>query len=191
MSEDSGIIDLQKRQLKHDREHHRDIYTLPYPDRMNHYVLHFSKYVGRLSRNYGDEEIRKEQLEKTLADSSIVALAAANTLNLDLQAELEKMFGEGAESVSEWSEVLNPAEEPMDPDELQDWLFDRMATPTGRMSNAMESLDHMEPMDVRELLEEETVEIFSDLLIAAENLGVDLVEVIDQRWATIEEESIL
>jgi hypothetical protein len=73
----------------------------------------------------------------------------------------------------------------------QDWLFQRMASPAGSMSNAMESLDHMEPMNTRELLEEETVEVVSDLLIASENLDFDLVALLDDRWTEIEEESIL
>lgn len=191
MSDSIKLLDLQKRQREHDKEHHHDIYTLPYPDRMNHYVLHFSKYVGRLSREYADQDTRMEQLEKTLADSFIVALAAANTLNLDLEVQLEEMFGTGAESLAEWAESLDPAKDPMDSGEVQDWLFQRMASPTGSMSNAMESLDHMEPINTRELLEEETVEIVSDLLIASENLGIDLEALLDDRWTEIEEESIL
>jgi hypothetical protein len=191
MSDSTGLLDLQKRQQEHDKGHHRDIFTLPYPDRMNHYVLHFSKYVGRMSRDYADDDMRIQQIEKTLADSFILGLAAANTLNLDLQSELEEMFGLEADSVDEWGEALNPADDVMDSEELQDWLFERMASPAGRMANAMESLDHMEPMNTREVLEEETVEIVSDLLIAAENLGTNLEQILDDRWTEIEDESIL
>ncbi|NHN60054.1 MULTISPECIES: hypothetical protein [Halorussus] len=185
------LLDLQKRQQEHDKEHHRDIFTLPYPDRMNHYVHHFSKYVGRMSRDYSDDDMRIEQIEKTLADSFIVGLAAANTLNLDLQSELEEMFGLEADGVAEWGEALNPSDEVMDSEELKEWLFTRMASPAGRMANAMESLDHMEPMNTREVLEEETVETVSNLLIAAENLGTDLEQILSDRWTKIEEESIL
>lgn len=191
MSKPTGFLDLQKRQQEHDKEHHRDIYTLPYPDRMDHYVLHFSKYVGRLARDYADEETHEAQLEKTLADSFIVSLAAANTLNLDLQAQLEEMFGLNAGGVAEWGRKLDSTDDQMGSEEIQDWLFRRMAIPAGSMSNAMESLDHMEPMNTRELLEEETVEIVSDLLIAAENLESDLEKLVDDRWTEIEEESIL
>lgn len=191
MSDSPGLLNLQKRQQEHDKEHHRDIFTLPYPDRMNHYVHHFSKYVGRLSRDYADEDMRIEHIEMTLADGFIVGLAAANTLNLDLQSELEEMFGLEADGVEEWGEALNPTEDIMDSEELQDWLFERVASPAGRMANAMESLDHMEPMNTRKVLEEETVEIISNLLIAAENLGTNLEQILDDRWTEIEEESIL
>jgi NTP pyrophosphatase (non-canonical NTP hydrolase) len=190
MSTPENLLEFQKRQLEHDQQHHQDIYTLPYPERMNHYVLHFSKYVGRLSRDYTDE-MRQEQLEKTLADSTIVVFAAANTLNLDLETELEEMFGVEATSIEEWGQELNPTDDSMDSGEVQDWLLNRMATPTGRMSNAMESLDHMEPMNVRNILEEETVEILSGLLIAMDNLNIDLGSILDERWEKIEEESIL
>lgn len=185
------LLDLQKRQQEHDRDHHRDIYTLPYPERMNHYVLHFSKYVGRLSRDYAEEEQLDQQLEKTLADSFIVALAAANTLNLDLQDELEEMFGFEETALDGWAGQLNASDQAMNLEELQDWWFERMATPTGRMANALESLDHMEPINVREILEEDTVEIISNLLIVSDILSSDLDEVLDARWVEIEEHSIL
>ena len=191
MTELRTIIELQKRQKEHDRDHHRDIYTLPYPDRMNHYVLHFSKYVGRLSQDYAEEEQLAAQLEKTLADSFIVAIAGANTLNIDLQNQLEEMFGLDANSVEEWADLLNQSEEDMDPDELKRWWLKRMAGPTGRMANALESLDHMEPINGRQILEDDIIEIIADLLIVASCLELDLIEVLEARWSEIEENSIL
>lgn len=187
MSGSTTLIDLQKRQREHDRNHHRDIYTLPYPDRMNHYVLHFSKYVGRLSQDHLEEE----QIEKTLADSFIVAIAAANTLNIDLQAQLETMFGMEADGVEEWTDLLNQSEDDMDLDELKNWWFKQMAGPTGQMANALESLDHMESVDGRQILEENTVEIVANLLIVADSIDSDIVEVLNARWTEIEKNSIL
>lgn len=191
MSDSTRLLELQKSQQEHDRGHHRDIFSLSYPERMTHYVLHFSKYVGRLARDYADEKARKRQLEKTLADSFIVALASANTLNLDLHQELNDMTGGQAVSVAAWSKKLDPDDSSRAMGEVQEWLFQRMAVPTGRMSNALESLDHMESMTVRELLEEETVEIVSDLLIAGNRLSVDIGDVVEARWEEIEAESIL
>ncbi|MFD1514556.1 hypothetical protein [Halomarina rubra] len=191
MSESTTLIDLQKRQREHDRGHHRDIYTLPYFNRMNHYVLHFSKYVGRLSQDYPDGGQLTTQLEQTLADSFIVAIAAANTLNLDLQAQLEEMFGLEAEGIEEWTNLLNQSLDDMGSSELKDWWFKRMAGPTGRMANALESLDHMESINSRQILEEDTTEIVANLLIVAESMDLDLVAVLDARWEEIESNSIL
>lgn len=191
MSANMKLIDLQKRQQEHDKGFHQDIFNISYPDRMNHYVLHFSKYVGRLSKEYSDEKRRTEQLEKTLADSIIVALAAANTLNLDLRKELQDNFEIDSEEAAAIAEDLNQTNEIEDSEEVQYWLFNQMAAPAGRMANAMESLDHMEPMNVRQILEEETVQILSDLLIATDKIGTDLETLLDERWTEIEEESIL
>lgn len=191
MSENPPIIELQRRQEEHDRGHHRDIYSLAYPERMTHYVLHFSKYVGRLSNMNPDANGFEDNLQKTLADSLIVALAAANTLNLDLDDQLQDMFMIEAEGVQSWAEQLNATEDEMSLEETRQWLFKRMAMPTGRMSNALESLDHMESVDTRRMLEENTLEVISNLLIAFENIGEPIGEVLDARWSEIERESIL
>lgn len=191
MTQETGLIDLQNQQVTHDRDHHHDIYTLPHPQRMNHYVLHFSKYVGRLSETHSSEETRQQQLEKTLADSFIVVLASANTLNLDLQEELESTFYVTSSILSELIDEFGRQIDPEDKYELQQWWFSEYAGPAGEMSNAMESRDHMEPMNVREVFEDQTVEILSILLTVAGNLPVDLEQLLHDRWTEIEEESIL
>lgn len=191
MTQETGLIDLQKQQVTHDRHHHHDIYTLPHPLRMNHYALHFSKYVGRLSEEYSNEEARQRHLEKTLADSFIVVLASANTLNLDLQEELESTFDATSSTLSKLAQEFGQKIDPVDNGELQQWWFSEYAGPAGEMSNAMESRDHMEPLNVRGVFENQTVEILAILLTAAGNLSVDLEQLIQGRWTEIEEESIL
>lgn len=184
------ILDLQKRQHKHDQEHHQDIFNISYPERMNHYVLHFSKYTGRLSREGLGRKETRDTLRKTIADSVIVALASANTLNMDIGKRLRKDYNINSEELSVVAEELNEANL-SDEHEISDWLFSRLATPAGNMANAMESLDHMESVNTRQVLEDETVEIMRVLLIAAYNLDVDLAKILDDRWNEIEEESIL
>ncbi|WP_254280766.1 hypothetical protein [Haloarcula marina] len=191
MSESIDLIELQKRQHDHDREHHQDIFNTSYPDRMNHYVLHFSKYVGRLSeQNSNDQEVTKH-LEKTLADSFIVALAAANTLNLDIHQQIQARHGIDGKTTKLLAEELNHLDKMDSTKEVRGWLFTNLAVPAGEMANAMESLDHMEPMAVRQVLEEETMNIVEDLLIASDLISVDLGSLLEERWNEIEEESIL
>jgi len=191
MSTSTKLIDLQKRQNEHDRVHHPDIYNTSYPDRMNHYVLHFSKYVGRLSRQDNNEGELEANLSKTIADSFIVGLAAANTLNLDLKKELSDLTGTEVSGVGLWTEELSSEIHLTDSAELNSWLFSEMAGPTGRMGNAMESLDHMESMNVREILEDSTVKIVFQLMIVAGSLNINLEGLITDRWNEIEEKSIL
>lgn len=157
---------------------------------MNHYVHHFSKYVGRLSKTYSEPE-KQQQIEKTLADSIIVALAAANTLNLDLRDELEEEHDIDSTGAIAIAEELNQGNGPEKREGVQNWLFEQLATPTGRMADAMESLDHMEPMNTRQILEEETANIFTILLTASNEIEIDLISLLDNRWHEIEEKSIL
>lgn len=183
------LTKIQQRQWQHDEGFHQDIHTLSKMERINHYALHFSKYVGRLSRDQPEEE-REGQVEKTIADGLIVAFATANTLELDLYTELEETFGESFEEVTEWADFLDNTEEDMDVPEVREWLFNRLAMPTGEIANAVESLDHVESMNLREILDEELIQIISFLLVASNQLGLDPVELIEDRWETIEEESI-
>lgn len=191
MSESVDLIDLQKRQHHHDREHHQDIFNTSYPERMNHYILHFSKYTGRLSNQYSTEADLTKHLEKTLADSFIVALAAANTLNIDIHNQLhqrQEINGKTPETVAE---ELNQVDGISSLEEIREWFFNGIAVPAGEMANAMESLDHMEAMSVRPVLEEEIMNIIEYLLIASDLMRVDLVSLLEERWNEIEEESIL
>jgi hypothetical protein len=190
-SDSADLIELQKIQNEHDKHHHPDIYNTSYPDRMNHYVLHFSKYVGRLSEESNSEGEIYEILEKTIADSFIVALAAANTLNLELQEELTNYSDEKVRGVAAWADKMGSTQELDDPIETKNWLFQEMAKPAGEMSNAMESLDHMESIDVRTILEEGTVEIVAHILTAAGCTDIDLEELTNDRWEEIEQNSIL
>lgn len=191
MSESVDLIDLQKRQHNHDKEHHQDIFNTSYPDRMNHYVLHFSKYVGRLSKHSSNGEDLTEHLEKTLADSFIVALAAANTLNLDIYQQIQQRHGINGKTPETVAEELNQLDGIDRTGEIQEWLFKELAMPTGEMANAMESLDHMEPMAVRQTLEEGTMDVIEDLLIASDLMNISLGSLLEDRWNEIEEESIL
>jgi NTP pyrophosphatase (non-canonical NTP hydrolase) len=185
------LKELQKYQLQHDKDHHRDIFTLPYLDRMDHYVLHFSKYVGRLSPGYETSLERRENIEKTLADAFIVVLAAANTLNLDLQEQLETRYGQNVGQVCEWTNALSSESESMSEEDVQDWLFMRLATPAGHMSNVMESFDHMERgLDFKEF-DEELIEIAGLILTAAGHIEVSLKDLVEDRWDEIERSSVL
>jgi len=183
------IKKIQQRQWEHDEEFHQDIHTLSKLDRLNHYALHFSKYVGRLSHDHPEEEL-EDQLDKTIADALIVTFAAANTLEIDLQTELEETFGESFDEVNEWAQFLDNTGEEMEPPAVRDWLFNRLAMPTGEIANAIESLDHVEPMNLREILDEELIQILSFLMVASNQLSFEPVQVIENRWETIEKESI-
>src|SRR5258708_16010459 len=74
---------LQREQHAHDMRNHFDIVSLHKTERLKHYGLHFAKYVGRLAR----ESDLSKPVERTLADTLLVSLSAANTLHQDLSKE--------------------------------------------------------------------------------------------------------
>src|SRR5258707_1695287 len=82
MYQANDLLRLQREQYAHDRRNHSDILHLSKSDRLKHYGLHFAKYVGRLAR--GTEE--QKSLERTVVDTFLVCLSAANTLHQELSS---------------------------------------------------------------------------------------------------------
>lgn len=186
---ESELAQLQDRQWEHDRDYHQDIHCLSKLDRLNHYVHHYSKYVGRLAHEH-DEERQRAVLTKTIADASIVTLAAANALDLDLQTELEETFGVSHDTIEEWTDVVDNVDSDLDVDDTREWLFSRLAIPTGNMADGLESLDHLEPVTISEIFDEALIEVLSFLMVVSHQIDEDIIDLIEQRWETIEEQAI-
>jgi hypothetical protein len=113
------LAQLQRDQHKHDVRNHADIQNLHKTERLKHYGLHFSKYLGRLAR----ESAEPKPVERTLVDTLLVSLSAANTLHQDLRKEVFS------------STVTKSAQ--VDP-------LRTFADAAGRFADACEKIDHME-----------------------------------------------
>src|SRR5258708_5821945 len=107
---------MQCQQHAHDMRNHFDILALHKNDRLKHYGLHFSKYVGRLARGHAESK----PVERTVVDTLLVALSAANTLHQDLRKA--NLGRSGVNS---------------DP-------FRPFADAAGRVAHACEKIDHIE-----------------------------------------------
>jgi hypothetical protein len=112
------LVRLQCEQHSHDLRNHFDIISLHKTDRLKHYGLHFAKYVGRLAR----ESAETKPVERTLVDTLLVSLSAANTLHQDLSKE-SFILSEVAGQASSWRTFADAA---------------------GRFADACEKIDHME-----------------------------------------------
>lgn len=112
------LAQLQREQYLHDQRNHFDIICLPKPDRLKHYGLHFAKYVGRLAR--GDLEV--QSVERTITDTALVCLSAANTLHQRLDKS------EGTKRALD----------------LQIDMLRPLADAAGRFADACEKIDHLE-----------------------------------------------
>lgn len=184
------LFDLQRGQKKHDQEYHPDIYYLPYEHRARHLALHLAKYVGRLATK-GDPKKAEEGLRTTLSDTMIVVLSFSEILKLDLHEKLAELFGRGGGThLAEWGRRIDPGGEYLGKEHLQQWWLYCLAPPTGKMAKALESLDHIEPVDVRKLLTEGLVDVLASCVVVAHQLDVDLAQLVRDRWKIIEDKRI-
>jgi hypothetical protein len=113
------LLRLQCEQYNHDRRNHSDILNLSKTDRLKHYGLHFAKYVGRLAR--GTDEAKS--VERTVVDTFLVCLSAANTLH-------QKLSPISLDSDSQPTKENDPV-----------YI---LADAAGRFADACEKIDHME-----------------------------------------------
>lgn len=146
------FLRLQSEQHRHDTRNHLDIACRHKNDRLKHYGLHYSKYVGRFARG-SDED---KSIERTLVDAFLICLSAANTLHQNL----------GAEQLSS-SKIV-----PMN------WWYS-FADAAGRFGDACEKIDHME--EFVGLARQANLDIASWLVSVCESRGFDLISAIKVR----------
>jgi hypothetical protein len=137
---------LQSEQHKHDLRNHFDIISLHKTDRLKHYGLHFAKYVGRLAR----ESAETKPVERTLVDTLLVSLSAANTLHQDLGKENFVVSGPS--------------------DQVDPWRS--FADASGRFADACEKIDHME--EFVPMARKANADIVSWLVETAQTRNLDL-----------------
>lgn len=187
------LMQLEQQQKQHDHEFHPDIFNLSYPNRMRHLVFHFAKYTGRLAEaSLEDPEARTSRIDGTIADTFVVVLSASDVLQVNLDEALTERYQTSSKTgIAGWAAALQDRY-PRPPDgPLGRWWFEELAKSSGRMAKAMESLDHMEPLNVRAVLQAALEEILAQCLLFANIRGLDLGEVVERRWKEIEEKRIL
>src|SRR5438067_1321862 len=127
----SNLRKLQAAQYRHDQAAHMDIAGLAVPQRVTHFTLHFSKYVGQLA--HATRKTDDPLIQKVVTDSFVIALAAANAMNVDLQRRIEEGLYR-----SDLTELDSDGEGTLDA------VLLRYAEVVGKMAKACEALDHME-----------------------------------------------
>jgi hypothetical protein len=142
---------LQRQQHAHDLRNHFDIIALHKNDRLKHYGLHFSKYVGRLAR--ATEE--SKPIGRTVVDTLLVALSTANTLHLDLRKTNLGVVDDNAD------------------------LFRAFADAAGRFADACEKIDHLE--EFLPIAKTANIDIFAWVQAMALRSDLDLIGSIADR----------
>jgi hypothetical protein len=148
---------MQCQQHAHDMRNHFDILALHKNDRLKHYGLHFSKYVGRLARGPAESK----PVERTVVDALLITLSAANTLHQDLRKA--NLGRSGVNS---------------DP-------FRTFADAAGRFADACEKIDHME--EFLPIAKTANIDILAWVLTTAQERDLDLTEAIAARRKELSE----
>lgn len=170
-----NLRSLQRAQYRHDQVAHQDIAGLPVPQRVTHFTLHFSKYVGGIAKALREND--QSSLRRLITDSFVIALAAANAMNVDLQRRMEEgMLAHeirGLETENDRASLLL-----------------RYAEVVGTMSKASEALDHMEDFPSRKIQEAGVVLILAIIRLFADVIGLDLSSAAKDRWKAIEQKPL-
>jgi hypothetical protein len=150
---------MESDQYAHDMRNHFDILALHKNDRLKHYGLHFAKYVGRMAR--GREE--SKPVDRTVVDTLLVALSAANTLHQDLRKEnfTAAMLNTGADRLRFFADAA------------------------GRFADACEKIDHME--EFLPIARTANCDILSWTMASAAENELDLKEAVSQRRKELSE----
>jgi len=198
-----SLFNLQVRQKEHDERFHRDIYFLSQQERFKHVAYHYGKYSGRLARaSIGQTKsgrLAVQELERTLIDSAIMTLNAAEIFNLDLEKILRSKYSltDEKRTVSQLAKAVSRKvakdyqwlNAPADPDFLNGVLFD-VTEKAGIVHKACDSLDHMEGIS-RDTVTNAIVELLVIYLIAGDALKIDYGKTIPARWKEIETTKVL
>lgn len=163
VSLDASVLDqLQWGQFEHDEKYHREIARLTVQDRLKHMALHFSKYAGEIFAEPSDDKYRR-----LVTDTLIIAISAANTLNIRI------------------ADIVGQTEA----DNATD--FDRqLVIAAGRMATACEKLDHLEDFPFRTHIAGEVVKIINAALTVFFDKGWDVPSTIKNRLAPVKAKSI-
>jgi hypothetical protein len=148
---------MQCEQHVHDMRNHFDILALHKNDRLKHYGLHYSKYVGRLARGKAEPK----PLVRTVVDALLIALSAANTLHQDIRkVNIPTEFATGD-------------------------LFAVFADAAGRFADACEKIDHME--EFLPIAKSANIDIFGWILATAGQHDIDLADSVALRRKELSE----
>ena len=155
---------LQRSQQEHDQANHGDIFTLHAFEKLKHFHVHFSKYVGRMAGVNLNTLAGMNQIWPTVVDTALICLSAANCLKIKLDELVPPEVGDELTST-----------------QTAQHLFTQLAVATGHIAKAIDGHDHMESVNVRTQCQPALVQIMCAVLVHARNTDTDLVAAVEAR----------
>ncbi|PZP40575.1 MAG: hypothetical protein DI585_00465 [Pseudomonas fluorescens] len=113
------LIYWQKEQNVHDAGYHKDVANRMTFGRLAHDSFHFGKYIGRFCK---EGTAPSDTARKTVTDAALIALGAANALNINLADEIGKTI----------------------PALTQDSVITVLGAANGDLNNYLDKYEHME-----------------------------------------------
>lgn len=161
---------LQGEQLRHDAVAHADIAALPMRRQLVNFILHLSKYQGRLLRALHSRD--EESIQRLITDSFIILLATANALG-----KSPKIVGAGRPtSLSH----LRTSEA----------LLCAYVEVVGEMSKACEAFDDDDDYPSYIMLDSCLGTLLRIVIALANVNGVPLLETVPHRWSRVERRAL-
>jgi hypothetical protein len=153
---------------------------------MKHFALHMVKYLGYFAEatDLGDNG----RFERTLVDAFIIALASANTLNLDLGKALGSQGNTASANFRAFGVELATQCSPRSEDKI--WFLKQFARHCGRLAKACESLDHVESYPFRESMLASVLDMFKLFVAEGTAHQIDLVKAAKERLRSVETKNI-
>lgn len=191
MTKAHTLYELQVKQKRHDEAYHPDIfYKFTPADTMKHFMGHYAKYEGRLIN--APAAVFDDVANKTLADTTIISLAAGNLLGMNLDESCRERRGVITDTGI--GGYARPADVPQERDAFRQWLVYGMGIGNACIAKALDDHDHMAPSEAKKLMENGVTDITLYAIDAYEgwpHAGSGLVDSVHSRWADIEQNGIL
>ncbi len=187
MTARAELENLQFNQLDHDQKFHPDILCLPTQRRINHMVLHFAKYSGKFAIAKQNQD--RDLLIDTIVDTFIISIATANIFGLRISdiPDIEKHSSDV--SIAELAKHLVTTSNASE-DNIFSYVCEGVAIEAGKMSKAIESLDHLEEYPYKETLVASLQELFKIVFVSAFYIGINLIDKVHFRLVDVERKSM-
>jgi len=194
MQKPTSLYQMQLMQKKHDSKFHQDIFFLPYLNRMQHYVNHYTKYVARFAGASSRNDELIDVFAKTYTDTFIINLCASDVCNLNLDERIRESFGKVSRTIMGYAGYVRGQKITLE--EMRRWSIKSLSGPNGSMAKALEELDHLKPSPgFNSIINNGITEITRMVLIGSNLLteyrSFDIVDSTVRRWKELEERRIL
>lgn len=184
------LFKLQLKQAKHDECYHKEIWSLDISRKCAHMALHFSKYASKIG--YFIFADSPEQGHQHIVDSIIIATSTANILNSSIYKKIltEKERFEN-NTIDELSHSILTSIDFKKPSEKAYELSILISLEAGKISKAIESIDHLEDIPFKDSILNGVSGIFRYSLALYQLLGFNsILQDIEERLIDVEKRNL-